>query len=263
MQTQAAADKLDLVQQGVGSLTHMSSATILGGLSLIKLGVSNPNCKLTDPQNAANPCGLKEAAGLVSGGIDQLVQAIVDGLGNAVYQAYVGSAQVAGGAEQVAGGAGQLDSGLTKLQSGAGQLNDGAGQLSDGANKLQSGLQDAATGSGQLADGLDEAAGGAPKLKDGAQQLSDEGTKVLIGKGKDTAQQFGEKYALIKAGADRAQAESMAYGAPEGATGQTAYTLEIAGADGEGGRNWARGLGALAVFAIGGGAAAAVRQRLV
>ena len=133
----------------------------------------------------------------------------------------------------------------------------------EGTYCVGDGLQDAADGSGQLADGLDKAAAGAPQIKDGAQRLSDEGTKVLIGKGKDTAQNFGEKYALIKAGADRAQAESMAYGAPEGATGQTAYTLEIAGEDGEGGRNWARGLGALAVFAIGGGAAAAVRQRLV
>ncbi len=41
----------------------MSSATILGGLSLIKLGVSNPNCVLTKPTDPANPCGLKEAAG--------------------------------------------------------------------------------------------------------------------------------------------------------------------------------------------------------
>ena len=284
VQSQAAANKLDLVQQGVGSLTDMSSATILGGLSLIKLGVSNPNCVASKPTDPANPCGLKEAAGLVSGGIDQLVEAISTQLGDVVYQAYqganqvadgagqvadgadqaaAGASQVAGGAKQVAGGAGQLDDGLGKLKSGAGQLNDGASQLADGANQLQSGLQDAATGSGQLADGLNQAAGAAPQLKDGAQQLSDEGTKVLIGKGKDTAQQFGEKYALIKAGADRAEAESMAYGAPQGATGQTAYTLEIAGENGEGGRNWARGLGALAVFAIGGGAAAAVRQRLV
>ncbi|MGN6301640.1 MAG: hypothetical protein ACTHN8_11190 [Angustibacter sp.] len=283
-QSSAGANALAKAKAGVGSLTDMSSATILGGLGLIKVGVSNPACSLTDPQNAVNPCGLKEAAGLVSGGIDQLVEAISTQLGDAVYQAYqgagqvadgagqvadgadqvaAGAGQVAGGAKQVAGGAGQLDDGLGQLKSGAGQVNDGAGQLADGANQLQSGLQDAATGSGQLADGLDQAAAGAPKIKDGAQQLSDQGTKVLIGKGKDTAQAFGEKYALIKAGADRAQAESMAYGAPEGATGQTAYTLEIAGEDGEGGRNWGRGLGALAVFAIGGGAAAAVRQRLV
>lgn len=283
-QTRTGATALTRAKAGVGSLTDMSSATILGGLGLIKLGVSNPNCDLTKPTDPANPCGLKEAAGLVSGGIDQLVQAIATQLGDVVNQAYLGAGQVAdgagqvadgadqvaagagqvaGGAKQVAGGAGQLDAGLGKIKSGAGQLDSGAGQLADGANQLQSGLQDAADGSGQLAAGLDKAAGGAPQLKDGAQRLSDEGTKVLIGKGKDTAQNFGEKYALIKAGADRAQAESMAYGAPEGATGQTAYTLEIAGEDGEGGRNWARGLGALAVFAIGGGAAAAVRQRLV
>ena len=178
-------------------------------------------------------------------------------------QVAAGAGQVAGGAKQVAGGAGQLDTGLGKIKSGAGQLDSGAGQLADGANQLQSGLQDAATGSGQLRDGLDQAAAGAPDLKNGAQRLSDEGTKVLIGKGKDTAQTFGEKYALIDAGAKRAQTESMAYGAPDGATGQTAYTFELAGADGEGGRNWARGLGALAIFGLAAGTAAAVRQRLV
>ncbi len=250
---------------------------MLPGIAQLKLGLSNTNCSLTNPQNPANPCGIKEAAGLVSGGIDQLVAAIAAGLGDAVNQAYLGAGdvadgaalvadgadQVAGGAGQLAGGADQLDAGLTKIKSGAGQLDSGAGQLSDGANQLQSGLQDAATGSGQLADGLDKAAGGAPALKDGAQQLSDEGSKVLIGKGKETAQTFGEKYALIKAGADRAQTEAMAYGSPEGAAGQTAYTMELAGMNGETGRNWGRGLGALAVFAIGGGAAAAIRTRLV
>ena len=282
-QSQEAADKLGQVQQGVGALTDKSSTTILGGLTLLKLGASNPDCLKAKPIDPTK-CGIKEAAALVSGGIDQLVEAISAQLGDVVKQAYLGAGQVAdgagqvadgaaqvaagagqvaGGAKQVAGGAGQLDDGLGRLTSGAGQLDSGAGQLADGANQLQTGLQDAATGSGQLADGLDQAAAGAPKIKDGAQQLSDQGTKVLIGKGKDTAQQFGEKYALIKAGADRAQTEPMAYGAPQGATGQTDYTLEIAGEDGEGGRNWARGLGALAVFAIGGGAAAAVRQRLV
>ncbi len=270
VQTAFAAGSLTRIFQGIDDKA-------LPGIAQLKLGLSNPACKLSDPQNSANPCGVKEAAGLVSGGIDQLVAAIADQLGDVVNQAYLGAgqvadgaAQVADGADQVAGGAGQvadgaddLEAGIRQIKSGAGQLDDGAGQLADGANQLQTGLQDAASGSGQLADGLAEAAGGAPKLRDGAQQLSDEGTKVLIGKGKETAQTFGEKYALIKAGADRAQAESMAYGAPEGATGQTAYTLAIAGADGEGGRNWGRGLGALAVFAIGGGAAAAIRQRLV
>ena len=40
------------------------------------------------------------------------------------------------------------------------------------------------------------------------------------------------KYAVLTAGAERAANESMAYGAPEGATGATAYSIDIAGADG-------------------------------
>lgn len=270
VQTAFAASSLTRVVQGIDS-------KVLPGISRLKAGLSNPACRLNDPRNPTNPCGVREVAGLVSNGIDQLVVAIADGLGDAVNQAYLGAgqvadgaAQVADGADQVAGGAGQvadgadrLDTGLTKITSGAGQLDVGAGRLSDGAEQLRTGLQDASSGSGLLADGLEKAAEGAPKLKDGAQQLSAQGTKVLVGKGKQTAQTFGEKYALIKAGADRAQSEAMAYGAPAGATGLTAYTLDIAGEDGEGGRSWARGLGALAVFVIGGGAAATIRQRLV
>jgi putative membrane protein len=155
-----------------------------------------------------------------------------------------------------------LDSGLGDLADGAGQLDSGAGQLRDGANQLSSGLGDAATGSGKLADGLGQAAEGAPKLQDGAQQLSDQGTKKLIEAGKSTAADYGQKYALIVAGAKRAQTEGMAYGAPKDAAGQTAYSYELAGADGEGGRNLGRGLGAAAVFALAGGAAM-MRRRFI
>jgi putative membrane protein len=256
------------IDQGIGSKTTVD--TLLYGLDQIDKGLGSPTvaaptlrygvaalrdslyskCSPKD-QDFPDNCGFSQVLQLVQGGMFSLVDGIAAGItGDADFK------------RLVAGG-GDLAAGASDAADGAKKLDSGAGQLADGANQLQSGLQDAADGSGQLAAGLDKAAGGAPQLKDGAQRLSDEGTKVLIGKGKDTAQNFGEKYALIKAGADRAQAEAMAYGAPEGATGQTAYTLEIAGEDGEGGRNWARGLGALAVFAIGGGAAAAVRQRLV
>jgi putative membrane protein len=149
------------------------------------------------------------------------------------------------------------------LTDGAGQLDDGAGQLATGASQLHSGLNDAAVGSGKLADGLATAADSAPQLKDGAQRLSDEGTKKLVEAGKGTAADYGEKYALIVAGAERAKSEGMAYGAPEGATGVTAYSLELAGMNGESGRNVGRGLGALVVLGLGTGAAALVRRRLV
>jgi putative membrane protein len=174
-----------------------------------------------------------------------------------------GAGKVAGGAKQLEGGVGQLGAGLGKLKDGAGQLDDGAGQLATGASQLHSGLNDAAVGSGKLADGLATAADSAPQLADGAQRLSDEGTKKLVEAGKGTAADYGEKYALIVAGAERAKSEGMAYGAPEGATGVTAYSLELAGMNGESGRNVGRGLGALVVLGFGTGAAALVRRRLV
>jgi putative membrane protein len=182
---------------------------------------------------------------------------------------------LAGSGELDAGGMliyqklGELAAGLGKISDGAGQLSDGAtaakdgsGQLADGANQLADGLGTAADGSRQITDGLTTAADGAPKLVDGAQRLSDEGTKKLVEAGQDTAQNYGQMYATIVAGAERADTEAMAYGAPEGAVGLTAYSFIIQGEDGEGGRNLARGLSGLALLGAGAGAFA-LRRRFV
>ena len=58
-------------------------------------------------------------------------------------------------------------------------------------------------------------------------------------------------YATMQAGAERAQTEDMAYGAPEGAAGLTAYSYVIQGEDGEAARNWARGLAGMALLGLG------------
>ena len=143
----------------------------------------------------------------------------------------------------------------------AGQISDGAGQLSDGAAEAKDGSgrwppartssptawRTPPTARRSSTDGLGQAADGAPKLVDGAQRLSDEGTKKLVEAGEDTAQNYGELYATIEAGAERADAEKMAYGAPEGAMGLTAYSFVIEGENGESGRNLARGLSGLAL----------------
>jgi putative membrane protein len=173
-----------------------------------------------------------------------------------------GTSDLKAGAGKLARGVGRLDGGAKKLSDGAGQAADGAGQLSDGANKLANGLGDAANGSGQLVGGLKKAAGGAPKLVHGAQKLSDKGTKKLAAAGVDTAQSYGELYAVIKAGATRAQSNSMAFGAPAGAVGLTAYDYVIQGDDGETSRNLTRGVGGLAVLGAGVGAFALRRRRL-
>lgn len=52
------------------------------------------------------------------------------------------------------------------------------------------------------------------------------------------------------AGADRVKNEAMAYGAPVDAAGATSYSLEIAGANGDGGTDVGRGVGALALFVV-------------
>lgn len=163
---------------------------------------------------------------------------------------------------ELAAGLGQIDDGAGQLADGAAQAKDGSGQLADGSNQLADGLGDAADGSRQITDGLGQAADGAPKLVDGAQRLSDEGTSKLVEAGEDTAQNYGELYATIVAGAERADASKMAYGAPEGAQALMAYSFVIEGENGEGGRNVARGLTGLALLGAGAGAFA-FRRNLV
>jgi putative membrane protein len=173
-----------------------------------------------------------------------------------------GTDQLDAGANKLATGAGKLNAGAGKLSDGTAEASDGSGQLADGAGQLADGLEDAAEGSGKLTDGLGKAREGAPKLVDGAQQLSDKGTSKLVEAGEDTTQTYGQMYATIQAGAERAQTEDMAYGAPEGAAGLTAYSFVIQGEDGEAGRNWARGLAGMALLGLGGGGFL-LRRRLI
>jgi putative membrane protein len=269
---------------------------LLNGVARLQAGLSNPGCDPAKPLDQSNPCGLREGltslvtgltgavAGLgqlAPGGHDALSGAtrladklafagdgagrLSDGLGTAKQ----GSVKLARGSSTAAAGAVALASGLARLSAGSQQLADGTGAASDGstklyagADKLADGLGDAADGSGRIADGLTTAAGGAPKLVDGAQQLSDQGTQKLIGAGTTTAQSYGELYATMVAGSKRAQTEDMAFGAPKGAAGLTAYSYVIKGDDGEGGRNLARGLGGLALLGAGGGVFA-LRRRLL
>ncbi|ADG73192.1 membrane protein-like protein [Cellulomonas flavigena DSM 20109] len=162
----------------------------------------------------------------------------------------------ADGSRALADGARTAADGATKLSSGIRTAADGSRELSDG-------LRDAADGSQTLADGVGTAAEGAPALVDGATRLSQEGTSVLVETGAGTAADYGVKYAVIKAGAERAATESMAYGGPEGATSVTAYSIDIAAADGAGASSVGRGIAAAALFGIGGIVAGFARGRFV
>ncbi|MBO9555358.1 hypothetical protein [Cellulomonas sp.] len=209
--------------------------------------------------------GLLEGLDAVDAGVSLLVTKVVTSVqsgvgGDSDTQA---NGTLRGGIHSLQGGVDQLSAGGDALKSGLGQLGAGAVRLDRGAHDLASGLKDAADGSTQLADGLATAADGAPGLVDGAQRLSDEGTSQLVDSGEETAADYGVKYAVLKAGAERASTEGMAYGAPDGALGATAYSIEIAGVDGEGVNATGRGLAAVALFAIGAGIATVVRRRLV
>ena len=84
----------------------------------------------------------------------------------------------------------------------------------------------------------------------------------LIAAGKSTAKEYGQLYAIVGAGSERAQAESMAYGAPDDASGLTAYSFEIRGEDGEDSRNFKRALGAVLIAGLGMGAFV-LRRRMI
>ncbi|PVU82178.1 hypothetical protein DDP54_03210 [Cellulomonas sp. WB94] len=256
----------------VTSPTDPKAATLRGGLSLARGGVGQISAggqTLVDGlgQLSSGASALRTGAGTLVGGTGQLV---------------AGSAQLSGGTAQLETGAGALASGLRTatagsttlteglataaggapaLADGAAQLSGGTALLATGAGSLASGLRTAASGSTTLADGLTTAADGAPALVDGAGQLSAEGTSVLVSNGKETAADYGVKYAVIAAGAQRATDEGMAYGAPSGAAGATAYSIEIAGVDGAGAGNVGRGFASIALFGIGSVVATLVRRR--
>ena len=233
----------------VDGITANVRDTLLAGISAPAAGC--------DPNAPTLLCGadaLVAGTGDLKGGTKKLLAGSKElGAGGSLIYQKLG--ELAAGLQKISSGAGQL-------QDGAAQAKDGSGQLADGSNQLADGLGGAADGSKQLADGLGQAAGSAPQLVDGAERLSTEGTQKLVKAGKDTAQNYGELYATISAGAQRADNEKMAYGAPAGAQGLTAYSFIIQGEDGEGGRNLARGLTGLGLLAAGAGAFG-LRRRLV
>ena len=108
-------------------------------------------------------------------------------------------------------------------------------------------------GSGQLADGLGTAAGSAPALEDGARRLSAEGTSQLAAAGNTTAIDFGQRYALIEASAERTAGDAaLPFGAPEDAVASAAYSYDLAPEEVASSSNWTRGIAAAVIFAAAG-----------
>jgi putative membrane protein len=263
---QAASAGLGQVSTGLATAIGALNTQLIPGAGQLEAGAG---------QLATGAAQAKAGAVALKGGVTQVRAGLVDldlGLTKAVAgvlqlssgaaDAYAGSGDLTDGLGQIDGGAGELADGASRLADGTSEAAAGSGLLADGAGDLFDGISDAADGSGQLADGLAKAADGAPKLVDGAGRLSKEGTKVIAGKGAETAQTYGELYAVLEAGAHRADTEKMAFGAPEGASGLTAYSFIVKGEDGEAGRNLARGLAGLALLAAGGGVFA-FRRRMI
>ncbi|WP_210441120.1 hypothetical protein [Nocardioides xinjiangensis] len=266
------------LKDGAGRL-RAGLLQVQGGLATLQVGLTSAVAGVTQLYSGAGTAyeGSSDLAdGLLR--IDTGADALSDGAGDLASGTgklsagadtlAAGTDELAGGAGKLSAGTGELGAGAKKLAAGTVELEDGAvrasegsSQIADGASDLAEGLGDAADGSGRLAEGLDEAAEGAPQLVDGAQRLSDEGMSMLVGAGRDTAQDYGKLYAIMEAGATRADVQNMAYGAPEGAQGLTAYSYELVGDDGESGRNLMRGVAALGLLGAALGALG-LRRRL-
>ena len=261
-----------LVQGGLESLS-VGIASAVDGVMALSAGAGDAHSGSDALSDGLGQ--ISAGAGELAGGADQVAGG-AEGVSDGAGQVAGGAGELSAGAGEVADGAGDLADGAGRLSGGAGQLSDGAGELAegtgtayagsgrlaDGAGRLADGLGDAADGSGLLFNGLIEAALGVPKLRDGAQELSDKGTSKLVEAGLSTAQEYGLMYAMLEAGGERADSSKMVAGAPEDAIGLAAYSYEIKGEDGEGGRNLTRGLAGLAL--LGAGAAAfALRRRFI
>ncbi len=141
-----------------------------------------------------------------------------------------GAKQLSGGSSQLSSGADQVATGSDQLASGLATLSGGATQVSDGASQLATGLEPAAAGATQISDGLGQAVPGGQQIEDGANQLSEQGTKKLIATGNDTANSYGEQYALMQAlNVRSATQQGIPNGPAEGSdvttTGAYGYTL--------------------------------------
>lgn len=249
------------LQQGLTYLQGRLANIANPGLVKVECGLSS--AALPGVCDPARP-GLLEGLAQVDAGVTALVTGVVTKVQGAVGDADDTKADgtLRGGIHALQAGTDQLSAGGDTLVSGLSRLGAGATRLEDGASELAAGLTRAADGSTQLADGLQTAADGAPALVDGAQRLSAEGTSQLAATGQGTAADFGIGYAVLAAGAERAQTEGMAYGAPDGAAGTTAYSLEIAGVDGSGVGSVGRLVAALALFAGAVGLGTLARRRL-
>lgn len=210
---------------------------LLQALGLVQGGLTNPACDTEDPQNPANPCGLKQVVGsLLLPGANLLVTRLGGGLSNPACDLEnpqdpgnpCGLTQVIGqlllpGAQDLAAGAAELNTGIQNdllpgaqaAASGGRELAAGAGQLAAGANDLAAGAGAAATGSqtlvgglGQLADGgrdlaagAGTAASGAGDLASGLVQLDDGASQLAAGLG-DAADGSGQIAEGLEAAAD-------------------------------------------------------------
>lgn len=242
------------VQAGVGDGDDTKvDGTLRGGVHSLQAGTDQ----------------LSDGGALLSSGLGQLKAGssqLNGGLGtlsSKLKEAATGSTQIADGLTTAGSGASELATKLQEAGTGSSKLSAGIAAAAAGSQRLSAGLSAAADGSTQLSDGLNDAADGAPQLVDGTQQLSDEGTSQVVVSGQETAADFGVKYAVLSAGAERAATEGMAYGAPEGAVGATAYSIDIAGADGSGASSMGRLIAAIALFAAGIGLATFARRRFV
>jgi putative membrane protein len=199
--TGSAIPGINKMKAGIG--TPSAAGTLLNGLAQMSAGVGQLKtgiyhaCSPSDP-TFPDTCGISQVERLLQLG----VIALVDSIGSTL--------------------SGNPD--LAKLVAGSAQVADGNAQLATG-------LEPAAAGATQISDGLNQAVPGGTQIEDGANQLSAQGSKLLIAKGNETTNSYGEQYATMEALNARSATQA---GIPNGpakgqdvvTTGAFGYTLQ-------------------------------------
>jgi len=220
--TGSAIPGINKMKAGIGAPATAGTllngiAQMTAGVGQLKTGVYHP-CAPSDPTFPAT-CGISQVTRLLQGGVVSLVDSIGSTLsGNPDL------AKLVEGSAQVAGGNATLASGLVTAA-------NGSTRVADGANQIATGLAPAASGAAQIAQGLGQAVPGGTQIEDGANQLSEKGSKALIAKGNETANSYGEQYALMQALNTRSATQAgipngPATGKDVATTGAFGYTLQ-------------------------------------
>jgi X-X-X-Leu-X-X-Gly heptad repeat protein len=188
---------LGQVIAGIGSAGDLSTATLIGGLDLISLGLSNSACNPAIPLNSANPCGVVQGLDLLTAGVGQIsggVGLVQGGLSNPACNpasplnpplcgVVQGLDLLTGGVGQISGGVGLVQGGLSNPACNLADPHNLANPcgISQGLSLIKGGLSNPACNPCGVREGLALLANGTTTAVNGVNQLYAGSGQALTG----------------------------------------------------------------------------------